>query len=144
MRKYLRHPQADVRREAKKALKRLGFPVEIPPAPVHLVKNQKRLPAGLEEWSSNLDIEDLNRTLEAFAKCVDAGFGPQEIAEINGIVDEMKHNQTKSFCFPVTASSQNSDAWIILFMDDLESPDLAIHAHPDLIQKLETLLPERD
>ncbi len=144
VRKFLRHPNADVRREAKKALKRLGFPVEIPPPPVHLVKKRRPLPEGLEEWSTNLDIEDLNPTLEALAKCVEAGFGNQEIAEINGVVDEMKHSQTKTFCFPINSEGQSSEAWVELFMDDIDSPDLAIYARPKLIEKLNRLLPDKD
>lgn len=141
---FLRHPNADVRREAKKTLKKLGFPVEIPPPPVHLVKNRRLLPEGLEEWSTDLDIEDLNPTLEALAKCVEAGFNKQEIAEINGVVDEMKHDQTKTFCFPINVRGQNSEAWVELFMDDIDSPDLAIYARAELIQKLSSLLPERE
>lgn len=144
VRKFLRDPDADIRREAKRTLKKMGLPVEVPPLAVHLIKNRRLLPTGLDEWSTNLDIEDLQPTLEAVAKCVEKGFGHQEIAEVAGVVDEMKHDQTKAFRFPVSANGQNGEVWLVIFMDDVDSPDLEIHASPKLIQKLEKVLPQRD
>jgi hypothetical protein len=115
IKKFLNHKNSDVRREAKKTLKKLGFPIETPPLPVHLTKNQRSLPKGFEEWSMNLDIEDLKPTLEKLAQCVEDGFGAKEIAEVIGITDEMKHNQTKSFCFPIIARNRETELWLIIF-----------------------------
>lgn len=135
IRKFLRHPKPDVRREAKRALKKLGFPVEVPPPPIHQVKNQKLIPKNLEEWSANLDIEDLNPVLENLSQCIDNGFGKTEVAEVSGVVDGMKHNQTKAFLFPITALGSESELWLAVFMDDIDSPDLFVHGKPELIQK---------
>jgi hypothetical protein len=140
IRKFVRHPNSEIRREAKKALKKLGFSVDTPPPPIHLVKNRSSLPKGLEEWSANLDIENVKPTLEKLAQCVEEGFGTKEITEVIGVVDEMKHDQTKSFCFPIIAKKRENELWLIIFMDDIDSPDLAIHANSEVIQKFSSIV----
>lgn len=140
VRPYLKHASAEVRREAKKVMKAIGFPVDAPPPPVHLVK-KGALPKKLEEWSANLDMEQVEPVLKALAKSVESGFGAQEIAEVNGVLEEMKGEQTKAFRFPVTACGANHDVWLVIFMDDVDSPDLEIHSAPELIAKLEQHMP---
>jgi hypothetical protein len=144
VRKFLSHRSPEIRREAKKTMKRLGHPVEIPPAPVHLVKNRRLLPKGLEEWSTNQDMEDLEPTLQTLSKCVQSGFGAKEIAEVAGVVEEMNHDQTKAFCFQVMANKQEEEVWLVIFMDDIDSPDLEIHAGARLIEKFNKAMPQRD
>ncbi len=143
-RKFLEHPDADVRREAKKTMKKLGFPVETPPSPVHLVKRWRSVPKDLEEWSTNLDFDDLTSILEALAKSVESGFAPREIAEVLAVVEELEHDETKAFCFPITEAGQKCELWLVVFMDDIDSPNLEIHGSPELILKLKEALPERD
>jgi hypothetical protein len=121
-------------------MKKLGFPVEAPPPAVHLVKDRRSLPKELEEWSSNLDLSDLKPTLEKLGKCIENGFSVREIAEVVGVADEMKHNQTKFFCFPIISGDREIELWLELFMDDIDSPDLAIHSNPRVIQKFCSLV----
>ena len=135
IRKYLRHADSEIRLGAKRALKKMGCLVETAPPQVHLVKNRKLLPKGLEEWSTNLDMGDLNPTLEKLAECVDAGFGRMEIAEVVGVAEETRHDQTRAFRFPVTAQGQGSELWVVVFMDDIDSPDLYVFARPEIIHK---------
>ena len=135
VRKYLRHPDANVRREAKRTLLKLGFPVETPPPPVHLVKAPDSVPNGLEEWSANLDPEDLQPALEKLTACLEGGFGRKEIAEIEGVADAMKPEQTRAFRFPVRALGEPGELWVVVFMDDIDSPDLYIYARPEVIRK---------
>jgi hypothetical protein len=54
----------------------------------------------------------------------------------------MKPDQTKAFRFPVQAGGSDREVWIIIFMDDIDAPDLAIHASADIIQEFEKLSPE--
>ena len=65
----------------------------------------------------------------------EAGLGPPEIAEVSGVAEETRHDQTRAFRFPVTAQGHESELWVIIFMDDIDSPDLYIHGRPELIQK---------
>jgi len=135
IKEFIRHPTPEIRRAASRALKKLGYPVEKPPPPIHLVKNRASKPAGLEEWSSNLDLDKLDPMLERLAQCIDDGFGAKDIAEIAGVVDEMKVGQTRTFHFPITARGRDSGLWVMIFMGDFDSPDLYINAGPDVIRK---------
>src|SRR5438445_1074015 len=109
IKKFLRHPNGDFRRAAKKLLKKLGADTDMPPAPpVHLLKTPA-IPKGLEEWSTNLDMDELAPTLGRLAECVQKGFGEGEIAEVMGVVEQMRQDQTKAFKFAVTAAGKKSD-----------------------------------
>jgi hypothetical protein len=134
--KFLRHPVSDVRRDAKKLLKKLGVPVDLPPPPAHLVKDKRHVPEGLEEWSANLDMDDLAPTLQKLAASVEEGFAQAEIAEVIGVAEQMDADQTKAFRFPIKTDGTNSELWIVIFMDDPSSPDLYIHADARVVQKL--------
>jgi hypothetical protein len=82
--------------------------------------------------------------LEKLAKRVERGFGAKEIAEVNGVLEDMKEEQTKVFRFPIVAEGKQTDLWLVIFMDDVDSPDLEIRSHPELIQKLYKLLPDKE
>jgi hypothetical protein len=137
--KLLSHPVSDVRRDAKKLLKKLGVAAEIPPAPVHLVKGKRHVPEGLEEWSTNLDMDDLAPTLEKLALCIEEGFARTEIAEVMAVAEEMEPDQTKTFRFPIKTGGVVSELWIVAFMDDGSSPDLYIHAEGKVVQKFDLI-----
>lgn len=137
VRPFLQDVQADVRREAKKTLKKMGLPVEASLTPVHLVRNRRTLPGGLAEWSANLDAEQVEPILKKLGRCV-KGFGAKEIAEVLAVTEEMSPDQTRAFQFPVRYKGEAVDVWIVVFMDDVDSPDLAVHATADLIAGLES------
>jgi hypothetical protein len=141
VRRCLRDPDSAVRREAKKALKKLGFAVETPPPPVHLVKGRAKVPEGLEEWSQNLDMDDLEPVLKKLCSCIESGFGDEELREVMGVVEEMRVEQTKVLRFPITAAGERAEIWLSIFMDDIDSPDLAVYASAAVIQKFEPLVP---
>jgi hypothetical protein len=136
VRKYLRDPDSEIRLEAKRALKKMGCEIEKSPPPIHLVRNRK-LPKGLAEWSANLDFEDLERVLKTLAACIEEGFTGKEAAEAIGVAEEMRPEQTKAFRFPIAANGNAGELWLMIFMDDVDSPDVQLHAAPELIRKFE-------
>ena len=140
IKKFLRHSDGDFRRAAKKLLTKLGIDTQLPPAPspVHLFKKQS-ISKGLEEWSTNLDMDDLEPALKRLASCIDNGFGDREIAEVMGVVEKMRHDQTKALKFSIRANREKADLFIVIFMDDTDAPDLAIHSVPKIIRKFEAL-----
>jgi len=140
IKKFLRHPDGDFRRAAKKLLTKLGIDTQLPPAPppAHLFKKQS-IPKGLNEWSTNLDMDDLEPTLKRLASCIDNGLGEREIAEVMGVVEKMRQDQTKAFKFSISASREKADLFIVIFMDDIDAPDLAVHSAPQIIRKFEAL-----
>jgi hypothetical protein len=138
VRKYLRDPDSEIRQEAKRALKKMGCAMDKAPPPVHLVKNRKLLPKGLAEWSANLDFEELEPVLKTLAGCVDRGFGAPEAAEVLGVAEETRPEQTRALRFPITANGHKGELWLVIFMDDIDAPDLEIHADAELIKKFES------
>jgi hypothetical protein len=132
---FLRDPDSDIRREAKKALRKFGVAdIPTPPPAKHLIK-QRSISGSFEEWSSNLDMDDLEPLLRKASALVDSGFGKTEIEEVIGVLEEMKPDQTRTFRFGVRFQKKKTDLYVVLFMDDIDAPDLAIHSAPALIQE---------
>jgi len=136
VRRYLKDKNPDVRREAKKTLRKMGMPVEIPPPPVHLVKLSRKLPRELEEWSAGVEVDDVRKILGEVGKLV-KGFGKAEIAEVVGVAEEMEVEQTRAFRFRVKRNGKAEELWVTLYMDDIDSPDLAIFASAEVVARLE-------
>jgi len=139
IRTFLGSSNPDVRRQARRALKKLGFPVATPPRPVHLIRKPK-IAATLAEWSIGLDMDDVEPTLEKLASCIDRGFGVDEIAEVTSTLDDMKVDQTRTFRFPVVVQGAESELFVEIFLDDIDSPDLAVHAAPGTIERFSSLI----
>ena len=133
---FLHDRDSDVRREAKKALKKLGAQLRHAPPPKHLIRVSTKIPRTLEEWSTNLDMDALEPTLKKLPKLVQAGFRKAEISEILAVAEEMKPEQTRAFRFPITFQEKKADLFVEIFMDDVNTPDLAIYAPASLVQQL--------
>jgi hypothetical protein len=54
-----------------------------------------------------------------------------------GVVEEMGVEQTRAFRFKVKRGGKSEELWVTLFMDDIDSPDLAIFASAEVIARLE-------
>lgn len=141
IRGFLRDPDPDIRRQAKRALNNLGFPVSTAPKPVHLVKKPK-IPGDLTEWSVALGMDDIGPTLQKLATCVESGFGSQEVSEVIGTVEKMRPDQTRTFRFPITADGRESSLWLVLFLDDVDSPDLAVHTSAAVAERFRSTVAE--
>jgi len=100
------------------------------------VKLSSKLPRELEEWSAGVELDDVGRILGEAGKLV-KGFGKTEIAEVAGMAEEMAVEQTRAFRFEVKRGGKSEELWVTLFMDDINSPDLAIFANPEVIARLE-------
>src|SRR5262249_29866703 len=118
VKEFLHDREPDIRREARKALKKLGAPIHRAPAPKHLVSAGTRIPRVLEEWSTNLDMNALEPTLKKLPRLVQAGFRNAEILEIMAVAEEMKPDQTRAFRFPIKFQKKKADLFVEIFMDD--------------------------
>jgi hypothetical protein len=145
IKKHLHAGNGEVRREARKLLGKLGVPIEKtkPPTPDHLVKSTRSVPIELEEWSTNLDEDELEATLQKVSECVGKGFANTEIAEVLSVVEAMKVGQTKAFRFPISANREKSELWVVVFMDDVGAPDIEIHASAKNIRNISKSTGER-
>jgi hypothetical protein len=87
---------------------------------------------GLKEWSSNFDADDVESFLSRVSARIDSGFGPGEVARTAKRILAMKHDADRWFSFRVTYKGAPATLKIYAFMDDIDSPDLALHASPPL------------
>ena len=81
----------------------------------------------------NLDLDDLEPILGRLSSLVGSGFAAREIADVMGVAEQMDVDQSRRFRFPLPGGG---DLWVELFMDDVDSPDLAVMASPEIIQSL--------
>jgi hypothetical protein len=115
----------------------MGIDVEPPPAPVHVVKGKSRPPGTFVEWSVNLDVDDLADALVVLGSTVDTGLGALEVAEVIAVVESLRIDQTRTFKFPVSVVGRASEVWVGVFMDDVDAPDLYVHAEAELAKRME-------
>lgn len=99
------------------------------------------IPKGLEEWSATVGMAELSRVLRTLSRFVQAGFGKPEIAEVRAAADELDVDQDARFKFDATAGGKPVPVWIEVFMDDIDTPDLAVYAAPELIKEFEKRVP---
>lgn len=50
----------------------------------------------------------------------------------------MDVGETKTFRFRVTRRKKPSELWVTVFMDDLDSPDVALHGDDALIREFDS------
>lgn len=129
-------PDRAVRREARKALRKLGESLPEPPPPVHLIKGQ-RPPSGSAEWSMNIDLATLEDWLQILSRTVDSGFGTAEVAEVLGATDIGKAGQAMAFQFWVVAAGEPQDLWLTLSADrDGIAGVIQVSGRPVLVEKI--------
>jgi hypothetical protein len=129
----------EVRRLAKATLKRIVPSPRRVAKPQHLVGGASRPPDSHVEWSTNLELDELAPAICALGRALDAGLGPAEAAEVEGVAENMKLDQTKHFRFPVAYQGAAAEIWLAVFLDDVDSPDLYIHAPRPIVERMAVL-----
>jgi hypothetical protein len=119
---------------AKRALKLFGNDVKAKPR--YLVSNRKKIPSRLAEWSMSLGLDEIRPPLESLSRLVQSGFGAAEVNEVVDVAEDMAHDDTRTFRFPVSVDGAECEVWISVFMDDEDLPDLAIFGPASLIGRL--------
>lgn len=126
IRPFLRDERAFVRRAAKKSLRRLGEEVELPPKAVHMVGRKARMPPGLGEWSTSMDLEDVSGLLCRAGAEIQAGLGAAEGAEVEGVAEQLETDENRVFRFPIIIGGAESDAWVLIRKEDETTVDLYV------------------
>jgi hypothetical protein len=101
---------------------------------------QDSFPKGLAEWSANLDGSGLSKVLRAIEKCVQSGFGQQEMNEIKTTAEGLSVDQAARLKFEVKYEDRQTALWLELFCDDDAAYDVDIAGPKELITKLAFLL----
>ena len=106
--------------------------------PTHMTKAS--IPTELEEWSTNLDQDELPKVLRGLEACFESGFSQSEIAEIVSKADALSVGKTVRFKFAVRYLGKEAACWVEVFCDDEDAFDLYIFASPELIAKIDPSL----
>ena len=91
----------------------------------------------MEETSGNFDLENVRPFLERLKPFIESGFSDKEMIQIQKSIESMDVDDEKDFEFLIKFKGQSSTLKIHVFMDDIESPDIAFFAVPELADKID-------
>jgi hypothetical protein len=91
----------------------------------------------MKETSGNFDLENVRPFLERLKPFIESGFSDKEIGQIQKYVESMEVDDERDFEVPIKFKGQSSVLKIHVFMDDIESPDIAFLAVPELADKID-------
>ena len=97
----------------------------------HVTKT--RVPSKLEEWSMNMDGQDVKRASKALQRCINKGFSQREIAEVVAAADRLSLKKTVRLRFVINAHGKRQPLWVELFRDDEEEFEFFIYGSERLI-----------
>lgn len=126
----LHDPDQDIRAGASRALKRLGAaPAERTTISPPDGRDAAPQTVGeMTEVSSNFDMSEVGRVLQAVASVLDEGLGSDEIAAVRATVEDMQQDDELEFAFHVVAAARPTPLTIRAFLDDVDSVDLYFSA----------------
>ena len=136
---FLEHPKAWVRKEAKATLAKFGHPVNETAVDSHLVTPPVRIPKSLREWSTSLDARGLTLLMRGIGGLVQSGFGDAEVNEIVRGIENMEHDEDRTYRFSIVVDGLVSDLWVHLFEDDSDSYDVHLFASATFVSKCASL-----
>ena len=141
IRAFLDAPKYLVRKEAKKAVKKLENILNKSSLP-RKQKPIKSLPPGTPEVSLNIDLCDVSRLLKAAATQIAQGFGSPEIQQLEEEILTMEIEDDRLYDFDVVFNNAGARFQIEVFMDDESSPDLFFRGNQSLIDAIDRVLDE--
>jgi hypothetical protein len=102
-----------------------------------LSQSRKRGKPKMQEASGNFDLENVQPFLKRLKPLIEFGFSDEEINQIQKSLESMEVDDEKDFEFQIKFKGQSSVLKIHVFMDDIESPDVAFFAVPELEDKID-------
>jgi hypothetical protein len=87
---------------------------------------------GLEEWVTDFDMEDVDAFLARVSSLVESGFGAAEVARLTKRIRRMKVESDRWFSYRVRYAGREEKLKVYVFMDDIDTPEIAFHASPAL------------
>jgi hypothetical protein len=91
----------------------------------------------LDETSVNFDLDQVQPFLRRIAGFISSGFGSIEISRFIKRVKKLKPDGSCPFVYPITFRGVACPFRIVVFMDDIDAPDLDFYAPVKLIREIE-------
>lgn len=143
----LLHENDEVRRQAKKAMKkwgRLGLVEEDPRSEVEPLTDD--VPTSivnqpLKEASSALDMGQLKPFLSTLIPLIESGFSESQVNRVMELVESMDVEEEKEVGnFQIKYNGRDTVLVIKVFMDDIDAPDLYVFTDPELADEILDLM----
>lgn len=85
---------------------------------------------GLEEWSSNFDLEDVEPFLARVSTHIESG--DLQIQRLVKRIAAMKVESDRWFAFRITHGGRRGKLKVYVFMEDIDAPGMALFAPDEL------------
>ena len=89
------------------------------------------------EASSNFESADVKPLFERISKHVQAGFAGAEIQAVEGLAGSLALDEERELIFPVRYRGKQALMRVVVFMDDVKSPDIAVFTCKGLAQEIQ-------
>ncbi|MFL5796371.1 MAG: hypothetical protein ACJ77A_00350 [Actinomycetota bacterium] len=90
----------------------------------------------LEEFSRSFDLDDVAEFLGRVSSLITRGFGPGDVADLTRQIEDLELDAELKIELRVTFRGRETALRVEAFMDDVETPDLAIFAAPELVREI--------
>jgi len=91
-----------------------------------VVKRRQMRAVFAGEASSNFESGDVRPLFERISRHVQAGFAESEIQAVEGLTRTLASDEERELLFPVRYRGKQALMRVVVFMDDIESPDIAV------------------
>ena len=85
----------------------------------------------------NFDVENVQSFLERVASIVPEGFSKSQIEQVVLLADELELNEEQGLKFQITLEGKPSELHILIFMDDVDAPDIYFFSPQALAKKID-------
>jgi|SRR5215469_16127607 len=92
---------------------------------------------GLQESSTNFDLENVRPFLQRISPLIESGFGDVQIEQVCQLAQRMEIDATEELRFPIRFAGKDTFICISIFMDDIESPDIYFFSPPALAAQID-------
>lgn len=97
---------------------------------------------GEVESSANFDLEHIGPFLGRISALIESGFGANEIQRVCQSIDAMEHDDQKEMDFPIRHGSADCNLRVVVFMDDVDAPDVYFFTTPTLANLIDEEIDE--
>jgi hypothetical protein len=94
-------------------------------------------PEKIGEFSTSFDLKNVRPFLERLRPIIASGFGGPQIDEVSKLASTLKHDQEQELKFTIQHRGIKTTLRIVVFMDDINSPDVFFFAPESLTARIQ-------
>lgn len=98
----------------------------------------------MSETSVNFDMDQVQPFLRRVARFISSGFGSVEISRLIKRIKRLKPDESCPFVYPIVFMGVAAPFRIVVFMDDIDAPDVDFYAPVKLTRQIENEIRKLD